>query len=82
MRSPAAGGCSSKQDKGGACIDGDTECGVACSAKHPCASGLYCGAEHLCEKECTTDRGCKTTQHCSAEGRCVAGAVTPVTVAP
>lgn len=73
----AALGCSSKSDKGSACIDADAQCGLACSSSHPCASGLYCGSEHLCEKACTSDRGCSSSQHCGSDGRCVAGASTP-----
>jgi hypothetical protein len=64
----------SPDNSGAACVDGDPRCGLACNTLHPCAAGLYCGAESLCAKECSPQRGCRPDQHCGEDGRCKRGA--------
>ncbi|HEX4353186.1 MAG TPA: vWA domain-containing protein [Polyangiales bacterium] len=62
------------------CSASEAACGVACNSSHPCASGLYCGADQLCRKDCDGAHACPSSSHCGSDGRCANGA--PATQMP
>jgi hypothetical protein len=55
------------------CVDGDTECGAACSEAEPCEAGLYCTGAGLCAKQCIASREgmCPGAAQCAENGKCM-----------
>jgi len=74
-----SGSCSDDEASGDPdCVDGDSDCGAACSSSSPCPAGLHCSGG-ACVKECVSaDLGgspiaCPGGGTCTGTGMCVGG---------